>query len=122
MRTGPIPRKRPAKWADLPRQLNAKQVRSQADHVERLLARPSGHHRLITVASISAGECFCASHSTTFAKVAGSPAMLKIVKDSVLKVMYLAMQRASQRWSRSVKDWTGALNQLSIMFGDRLTL
>jgi transposase-like protein len=35
-------------------------------------------------------------------------------------VMFLAMTRASSRWTRSVKDWTAALNQLMIKFGDRI--
>ena len=43
-------------------------------------------------------------------------------QESVLKVMYLAMTRASQRWTRSVQDWTAALNQLMIKFGDRIPL
>ncbi len=41
-------------------------------------------------------------------------------QDAVLKVMYLAMTRAAKRWKMSVQDWTSALNQLSIVFGDRL--
>jgi len=41
-------------------------------------------------------------------------------QDSILKVMFLAMTRASSRWTRSVKDWTAALNQLMIKFGDRI--
>ena len=43
-------------------------------------------------------------------------------QDSILKVMYLAMTRASSRWTRSVKDWTAALNQLMIKFGDRVSV
>ena len=43
-------------------------------------------------------------------------------EDSILKVMYLAMTRASSRWTRSVKDWTAALNQLMIKFGDRVSV
>ena len=42
-------------------------------------------------------------------------------QESVLKIMYLAMNRAAKRWTRPVRDWTAALNQLMIKFGDRLT-
>ena len=41
-------------------------------------------------------------------------------QESILKVMYLAMTRASTRWTRSVRDWTAAFNQLMIKFGDRV--
>ncbi len=40
--------------------------------------------------------------------------------ESVRKVMYLAMMRASQRWSRPVKDWARALNHFAVAFEGRL--
>ena len=40
--------------------------------------------------------------------------------DSVRKVLYLAITRASERWTRPVQDWTAALNHLSIVFQGRL--
>ena len=40
--------------------------------------------------------------------------------DSVRKVMYLAMTRASARWSRPVKDWATALNHLAVVFEGRV--
>jgi putative transposase len=40
--------------------------------------------------------------------------------DSVRKVMYLAMERASARWSRPVKDWAAALNHLAVVFQGRV--
>lgn len=40
--------------------------------------------------------------------------------DSVRKVMYLAMTRASARWSRPVKDWAKALNHLAVVFEGRV--
>ena len=43
-------------------------------------------------------------------------------QDSVRKVMYLAMTRASARWSKPVKDWTAALNHLAVVFEGRVPL
>ena len=40
--------------------------------------------------------------------------------ESVRKVMWLAMMRASQRWSRPVKDWAKALNHLAVVFEGRV--
>ena len=40
--------------------------------------------------------------------------------ESVRKVMYLAMMRASKRWSRPVKDWAMALNHFAVAFEGRL--
>jgi len=40
--------------------------------------------------------------------------------ESVRKVMFLAMQRASERWNRPIKDWAAALNHFTIVFSDRM--
>ncbi|RKZ13709.1 IS256 family transposase [bacterium] len=40
--------------------------------------------------------------------------------ESVRKVMYLAMMRASERWKRPVKDWAMALNHFAVAFEGRL--
>ena len=40
--------------------------------------------------------------------------------ESVRKILYLALERASQRWTRPVKDWRAALNHLSIVFEGRV--
>jgi putative transposase len=40
--------------------------------------------------------------------------------DSVRKVIYLALQRISQKWKRPIRDWVAALNHLSIMFEGRI--
>jgi len=40
--------------------------------------------------------------------------------DSVRKVLYLAMTKASKRWSMSIHDWPAALNFFSIMFEGRM--
>lgn len=34
--------------------------------------------------------------------------------------LYLAIMKASERWSRPIQDWTAALNHLSIVFEGRL--
>lgn len=42
--------------------------------------------------------------------------------DSVRKVLYLAIMKASERWSRPVQDWHAALYHLSIVFPGRVPL
>ena len=41
--------------------------------------------------------------------------------DSALKVTFLAIQAASQKWSRPIQNWKAALNQFIIQFEDRVT-
>jgi transposase-like protein len=40
---------------------------------------------------------------------------------SALKVVYLAMQEASKKWSMPVRNWKPALNRFTIEFGERVT-
>ena len=40
--------------------------------------------------------------------------------DSVRKVLYLAMARASKRWTMPIQDWPAAMNFFSIVFGERV--
>jgi putative transposase len=40
--------------------------------------------------------------------------------DSIRKVLYLAIQKASQRWNRPIKDWPAALNHFTIVFEGRV--
>lgn len=40
--------------------------------------------------------------------------------DSVRKVLYLAIQRASARWTMPIRDWAAALNYFSIVFEGRI--
>jgi putative transposase len=40
--------------------------------------------------------------------------------EAVRKVLYLAIDRASERWTRPVQDWNAALNHLSMMFEGRV--
>ncbi len=42
--------------------------------------------------------------------------------NSAFKVIYLAIKSLSKRWTMPVRNWTGALNQFEIEFGDRLHL
>lgn len=41
--------------------------------------------------------------------------------DSAMKVVYLAIQAASQRWTKPIQHWKAALNRFMIEFEDRLT-
>jgi putative transposase len=41
--------------------------------------------------------------------------------DAALKLLYLAIQNAGLRWRRPV-EWTAAMNQFAILFGDRFVL
>ena len=40
--------------------------------------------------------------------------------EAVRKVLYLVIDRAAERWTRPVQDWTAALNHLSIVFEGRV--
>ena len=42
--------------------------------------------------------------------------------DSVYKIMYLAINNISKKWTMPVQNWGVIINQLSIMFGDRVKL
>lgn len=42
--------------------------------------------------------------------------------EAATKLMYLALQNISKRWTRPVKDWKGALSQFAIKFGERVPL
>jgi putative transposase len=42
--------------------------------------------------------------------------------EAIYKVLYLALTRASKKWSMPIRDWGAALNQFAIYFGDRVPL
>ncbi len=42
--------------------------------------------------------------------------------ESVKKVLYLAIDRISKRWSLPIRDWVATLNHFSIVFEDRIPL
>jgi transposase-like protein len=39
---------------------------------------------------------------------------------SALKIVYLAIERASKKWTMPIRDWASALNRFALEFGDRL--
>jgi len=41
-------------------------------------------------------------------------------EDVVMKLLYLALKNASQRWTMPIKDWASALNLFAIMFEGRM--
>lgn len=40
--------------------------------------------------------------------------------DSILKILYLAINRVSKKWTMPLRNWKAALNQFVILFGDRV--
>ena len=40
--------------------------------------------------------------------------------NAVRKLFYLAFRNISQKWTRPIANWNGALNRFFILFGDRL--
>ena len=42
--------------------------------------------------------------------------------ESVKKVLFLAIDKISERWSRPIKDWVAALNHFTIVFEERIPL
>jgi putative transposase len=41
--------------------------------------------------------------------------------EAAMKVIYLAIENASKKWSMPLRDWKPAMNQFMIMFPDRIT-
>ena len=41
--------------------------------------------------------------------------------DAALKLIYLAIQDISKKWTMPIRDWGAALNRFAIVFGDRVT-
>ena len=40
--------------------------------------------------------------------------------DALIKLFYLGLRNISQKWTMPIKDWKPALNQFTILFGDRI--
>src|ERR671932_769962 len=40
--------------------------------------------------------------------------------ESLVKVLYLALQNVAKKWTRPIRDWKAALNQFVILFGERV--
>ena len=42
--------------------------------------------------------------------------------ESLVKVLYLALQHVAKKWTRPIRDWKAALNQFVILFGARVPM
>jgi putative transposase len=42
--------------------------------------------------------------------------------EAMIKLLYLALQNISKKWTMPIRNWRSALNQLSIMFEDRMPI
>ncbi|GHV53010.1 hypothetical protein AGMMS49579_11110 [Spirochaetia bacterium] len=42
--------------------------------------------------------------------------------EAAMKLIYMALQRISKKWTMPIRDWGAALNQFAIIYGDRLPL
>lgn len=40
--------------------------------------------------------------------------------ESIIKLLYLAIQKIAKRWTMPIRDWRSALNQFVILFGERV--
>ena len=40
--------------------------------------------------------------------------------ESLVKVLYLALQQVAKKWTQPIRDWKAALNQFVILFGERV--
>lgn len=43
-------------------------------------------------------------------------------EEAVFKLLYLALQRVSKKWTMPIRNWSGALQQFAIVFEGRVTL
>lgn len=41
--------------------------------------------------------------------------------EAALKLIYIAIQDASKKWTMPIRDWGAALNRFAIVFGERVT-
>jgi putative transposase len=40
--------------------------------------------------------------------------------DSIVKILFLEINRVAKKWTMPIRDWRSALNQFVILFGDRV--
>ncbi len=40
--------------------------------------------------------------------------------ESMIKLLYLALQNIEKKWTMPIRNWKSALNQFTIIFGDRM--
>lgn len=91
----------------------AKQWRSAWEHIVPLFAFPAPVRKVIY--TTNAIESINASLRSVIQKRGAFPN-----GDSVRKVLYLAIQKASVRWTRPVADWAAALNHFALLFPGRV--
>jgi putative transposase len=91
----------------------SKSWRSRWDQVTTFFAYPPEIRKVIY--TTNAIESINASIRKVTSKRGAFP-----TQDSVRKVLYLAITKASERWSRPVQDWSAALNHFAILFEGRV--
>jgi transposase-like protein len=42
--------------------------------------------------------------------------------DSAMKLVFMALQNISKKWTMPLRDWGAAVNQFAIIYGDRVPL
>ena len=42
--------------------------------------------------------------------------------EAAIKLLYLVLRRVSQNWKNPQREWTAAMTQFAILFGDRFTI
>lgn len=95
--------------------LAARPWRTHWDHIIPLFRYPAPIRRVIY--TTNAVESLNAQLRSVTKKRGAFP-----TDDSLRKVLYLAMIHASKRWTMPLKDWSTALNFLSIAFPGRVPL
>jgi putative transposase len=40
--------------------------------------------------------------------------------ESIVKLLYLALQHVAKRWTQPLREWKAALNQFVLLFGERV--
>jgi transposase-like protein len=42
-------------------------------------------------------------------------------RESVMKVLYLALHQITKKWAMPIRDWKQAMSQFMMLFGDRIS-
>ena len=45
---------------------------------------------------------------------------VKATDEAAVKLLYLALQNVSRKWTMPIKEWKAALNRFAIIFEDRM--
>jgi transposase-like protein len=51
-----------------------------------------------------------------------NPRTLFLTEEAALKVLYLALEKVSRKWTMPLREWKRALQQFAILFGERVPL